>query len=278
MKEKMLPLPDQPDRPDRPFRLATTSFIYPDHILPNVRKIGSFFDEIELLVFESQPKGVLPSRADVRELGQLAQALGLSYNIHLPTDISLTDPSGTQRAKAADTLLAVVELFAPLSPTTFTLHLPMDRGTATREDFLWDKRARKGLELLVPRLPDPGLVSLETLWYDPDYLYRLVKDYGLSLCIDAGHHFKYGHDLRTTFERFKDKIPLVHLHGVDFSGPIPKGHTRLDRLPHELFMLTTQLLSTYEGTVSLEVFNLENLNRSLEKLSKVFSNIPNLEL
>jgi sugar phosphate isomerase/epimerase len=270
MKEKMLPLPD------RPFRLATTSFIYPDHILPNVRKIGPFFDEIELLVFESQP-GVLPSRAEVRELGQLAQDLGLSYNIHLPTDISLTDPSGTQRAKAADTLLAVIELFDPLSPTTFTLHLPMDRGTATREDIAWDKRAKKGLELLVPRLPDPGLISLETLWYDPGYLYRLVKDYDLSLCIDAGHHFKYGHDLRTTFERFKDKIPLVHLHGVDFSGPVPKGHTRLDRLPHELFMLTTELLTAYEGTVSLEVFNLENLNHSLAQLSRVFKNIPLLK-
>jgi sugar phosphate isomerase/epimerase len=275
MKEKMLPLPD---RPDRPFRLATTSFIYPDHILPNVRKIGPFFDEIELLVFESQP-GVLPSRADVRELDQLAQDLGLSYNIHLPTDISLTDPSGTQRAKAADTLLAVVELFAPLSPTTFTLHLPMDRGTVTREDlFAWDKRAKKGLELLVPRLPDPGLISLETLWYDPDTLYRLVKDYDLSLCIDAGHHFKYGHDLRATFERFKDNIPLVHLHGVDLSGPVPKGHTRLDRLPHELFRLTTKLLTAYEGTVSLEVFNLENLNHSLAQLSRVFKNIPILSV
>ncbi len=272
MKEKKLPLPD------RPFRLGTTSFIYPDHILPNVRKIGPFFDEIELLVFESQPKGVLPSRADIRELGQLSEDLGLSYNIHLPTDVSLTDPSGAQRAKAADTLLAVVELFAPLCPTTFTLHLPMDRGTFTREDLLaWDKRARKGLDLLVPRLPDPGLVSLETLWYAPDALWRLVKDYDLSLCIDAGHHFKYGHDLRTTFERFKDRIPLVHLHGVDFSGPAPRDHTRLDRLPHELFTLTTELLTAYEGTVSLEVFNLENLNHSLAQLSLVFKNIPILK-
>ena len=273
MNEKKLPLLN------RPFRLGTTSFIYPDHIIPNVRKIGAFFDEIELLVFESKPKGVLPSREDIRVLEQLSGELDLTYNIHLPTDISLTDPSGTQRAKAADTLLEVVELFTPLSPTTYTLHLPMDRGAFTREDLLaWDKRAKKGLALLVPRLPDPGLISLETLWYDPDTLYPLVKDYDLSLCIDAGHHFKYGHDLRTTFERFKDNIPLVHLHGVDLSGPVPKGHTRLDRLPHELFMLTTELLTAYEGTVSLEVFNLENLTRSLGKLSKVFSNIPKLEL
>ncbi|MCP4721436.1 MAG: sugar phosphate isomerase/epimerase, partial [Desulfobacteraceae bacterium] len=134
MKEN-LPLPD------RPFRLGTTSFIYPDHIIPNVRKIGAFFDEIELLVFESMP-GVLPSRSDVRELARLSEQLDLTYNIHLPTDISLTDPSGAQQAKAADTLLQVMELFSPLNPTTHTLHLPMDKGVSGREELLvWDRRA-----------------------------------------------------------------------------------------------------------------------------------------
>lgn len=266
MKENTLSLPD------RPFRLGTTSFIYPDHIIPNVRKIGAFFDEIELLVFESQPKGVLPSRADIRELGQLSGELDLRYNIHLPTDISLTDPSGTQRAKAVATLLAVVELFAPLNPTTFTLHLPMDKGVTTPADLLsWDQRAKKGLELLVPRLSDPGLISLETLWYSPVCLHPLVMDFGLSLCIDAGHHFKYGHDLRTTFEAYADRIPVVHLHGVEFSGPVPKDHIGLDQLPDEMFDQTAKLLARYEGVVSLEVFNLENLNRSLAKLSTVFS-------
>ena len=66
MNEKNPPLPD------RPFRLGTTSFIYPDHIIPNVQKIGRFFDEIELLVFESSPKGVLPSREEIRVLEQLS--------------------------------------------------------------------------------------------------------------------------------------------------------------------------------------------------------------
>ena len=271
MKEN-LPLPD------RPFRLGTTSFIYPDHIIPNVRKIGAFFDEIELLVFESMPHGVLPSRADVRELARLSEQLDLTYNIHLPTDISLTDPSGAQQAKAADTLLRVMELFSPLNPTTHTLHLPMDKGVPGREELLaWDKRARKGLELLVPRLADPGMVSVENLWYSPGTLENIVKNFNLSLCIDAGHHFKYGHDLRTTFEAHGDRIPVVHLHGVDFSGSTPKDHIGLDRLPHDLFNLTTELLATYKGVVSLEVFNLENLNRSLAKLSIVFGNIPMLE-
>jgi sugar phosphate isomerase/epimerase len=153
----------------------------------------------------------------------------------------------------------------------------MDRSSTTRQDLVaWENQAGKGLALLVPWLPDPDLVSLETLWYAPDHLYRLLEEYGLTLCVDAGHHFKYGHDLRATFEGFKGHIPLVHLHGVDFSGPVPRDHIGLDRLPQDLFTLTTEMLTAYEGTVSLEVFNLENLNRSLMKLSRVFSNIPNL--
>jgi sugar phosphate isomerase/epimerase len=268
----------KPPLPNRPFRLGTTSFIYPDHIIPNVRKIGVFFDEIELLVFESMPDGVLPSRTDIRTLGQLSGELDLTYNIHLPTDISLTDPSDDQQAKAADTLFRVMELFAPLNPTTYTLHLPMEKGTSTREELsAWDKRACQGLELLVPRLSDPGILSLETLWYSPACLKNPVTAFDLSLCIDAGHHFKYNHDLRTTFEGYGERIPVVHLHGVDFSDPAPKDHIGLDRLPDDLFHLTAELLAVYEGVVSLEVFNLENLNRSLARLSEVFGNISVLE-
>lgn len=267
MNEKKPPLKD------RPFRLGTTSFIYPDHIIPNVRKLGPFFDEVELLVFESSPGG-LPSRKDIRVLEQLSEELSVSYNIHLPTDISLTDISDSQRARATDTLLRVIELFAPLNPTTHTLHLPMDRAMIPPKDLaLWKERACRGLEHLVPLLPDPGMISLETLGYPPSCLQPLVTEFDLSLCIDAGHHFKYGHDLRSTFELFRGKIPVVHLHGVDFSGPTPRDHTRLDRLPDELFAESVQLLSAYEGVVSLEVFSLENLNCSLAKLATVFNHM-----
>ncbi len=264
---------------DRPFRLGTTSFIFPDHIIPNVRQTGAFFDEIELLVFESSPREVLPSRADIRELARLARDLDLTYNVHLPVDVSLTDLSAVKQAEAADTLLRVIELFAPLTPATHTLHLDRDRGLdqTSRENLLdWEKRARQGLERLVPGLVDPKILSLETLWYDPQTLQRLVADFDLCVCIDAGHHFKYGQDLKTTFHDFQGQVPVVHGHGVDFSGPLPKGHTSLDRLPPDLFSQLVQCLSSYSGTLSLEVFNLQDLDSSLVHLGSVFKDIPRL--
>ena len=48
-----------------PFTLATTSFIYPDDYVPNVRRLGPYLDEIELLCYESAH---LPARGTIEEL------------------------------------------------------------------------------------------------------------------------------------------------------------------------------------------------------------------
>jgi len=262
----------------RQFRLGTTSFIYPDNIIPNVRKIGKFFDEIELLVFESLPEAVLPSNEDVRELEVLGRDLDLGYNLHLPVDVSLTAESRRDRQSAADTLKQVLDRFAPLGPSTCTLHLDMDKNLLAPEDLkAWEERARKGLDLLVPDLDDPGLISVETLWYDPEILRSLVRDFGLRLCADAGHHFKYGYDIDTTFAWFREDISIVHLHGVDLTGEKPKDHIGLDRLSEIHFEQLVSHLSRFTGTVSLEVFNFLNLEASLKRLAAAFSDIPVLE-
>ncbi|HCY85389.1 MAG TPA: sugar phosphate isomerase [Desulfobacteraceae bacterium] len=263
----------------RPFRLGTTSFIYPDHIIPNVRKIGPYFDEIELLVFESIPKEVIPSAEDVQVLKALGEDLQLTYNIHLPVDISLTSYLGPERQKAADILNRVLERFAPIAPTSHTLHLDMDRDLRDGQSIAeWKDHARQGLELWVPGLDDPGMISVETLWYDPGHLTSLIEDFNLSVCLDAGHHFKYGYDLAKSFRLFDGRIPLMHLHGVDFgardSNGRPKDHQGLDRFSEEHFGQVVEELTGFKGTVSLEVFNLCNLKASLTVLDRVFESIP----
>ena len=70
------------------FRLGTTSFIYPDHYLPNVKMLGPYLNEIELLLFESAYDS-LPSKHEIKELSILAEEFDITYDIHLPIDISL---------------------------------------------------------------------------------------------------------------------------------------------------------------------------------------------
>jgi len=263
----------------RRFRLGTTSFIVPDHIIPNVIRLGPFFDEIELLVFESFPLDVLPSKADVKTLLSLAGDLNLTYNIHLPTDVSLSDESSRKRRAATDTLLRVMDRFDPLTPSTHTLHLEIPlsirqdmENRKKREE--WVNTTREGLAGFLSRLPDPSIISVETLDYPFRYMEPLIKEFHLSVCLDAGHQIRHGHDLFQTFETHRSRIPLIHLHGVDGSGPEKKDHKALDLLSQEEILKILRVLENFRGVVSLEVFNLENLTRSLSVLSRYFQNIP----
>ncbi len=350
-----------------PFKLATTSFIYPDRIVPNVKRLGSVFDEIELLIFESRPFipkfkdnnckkvnsqicsyktisrqttvinpidliDVLPSKDEIRELVNLSHSLDLTYNVHLPVDVSLTDASKTERIKAVDTIKRVLELCVPLNPTTHTLHLEFnyrktdkhnksdnynkadnrlfdsDLSYLESDDNLkiWREIARESLENLSLSLADPSIISIETLDYPFEYIADIVDEYGFSICIDAGHLIRYGYnyynhidvdsidgwnvkaqfDITTLFNRYRDKIPLVHLHGVDFSSFtssaagldstrfLPKDHQSLDKTPPSMLAPTMNLLKEFTGVVSLEVFNYKNLSDSLTLLDNFFMKLP----
>ncbi|MBW1753844.1 MAG: sugar phosphate isomerase/epimerase, partial [Deltaproteobacteria bacterium] len=115
-----------------PFKLGTTSFIYPDHITPNIRMLGPYLDEIELLFFESQPAG-MPSPQEIKEIRQLAKDFDLTYNIHLPLDISLGAPDPSKRLTAIEIIKQIIDLTAPLAPSTYTLHLPYDEADFDNE-------------------------------------------------------------------------------------------------------------------------------------------------
>ena len=106
-----------------PFKLGTTSFIYPDDYIPNVKMLGPYLDEIELLLFESLPADALPSKAVIAELSDLAREYDLTYNIHLPTDVSISAAQPEKQQQAVDTILSVIDRVAPLCPTAYSLHI-----------------------------------------------------------------------------------------------------------------------------------------------------------
>jgi len=299
-----------------PFKLATTSFIYRDRIVPNVQKLGALFDEIELLIFESRPftpkgrgimgKGmrvdpvdVLPTHQEIGQLAELSKSLDVTYNIHLPVDVSLTDRSRSERLKAVDVVRRVVELCAPLNPTTYTLHLEYDidsddlrsrplhnrpahphkgekdQGKLNQNQLKqWQDRAANSLEILSSSLSDPSLISIETLHYPFEYIGDIVDQFGMSVSIDAGHLILNGYSIDDLFEKYGERVPLIHLHGVDFSSEIPKDHRSLDKTPPDLMVSTLNVMRRFTGVVSLEVFSYEDLSSSLTFLNNVFMKEP----
>jgi sugar phosphate isomerase/epimerase len=251
-----------------PFRLGTTSFIYPDHYTPNVKHLGSYLDEIELLMFESVLPESLPESGEIKELARLAKDLDVTYNVHLPTDVSFGHPDEQKRLAAVDTIKKVIDLTAILSPSTCTLHLPYDRPSRDTETVAaWQRLVHESVGHLMDKGVPGRLISIETLDYPFDWVKPIIVDFDLSVCLDLGHLMIYGYDMASAFEQYADRTAVIHLHGVEDG----QDHIALDRLSAKQIAAVMRILQQYTGTVSMEVFCFEHLKKSLAFLEKCWN-------
>ena len=244
-----------------PFRLGTTSFIYPDLYSENVRQLGTYLDEIELLFFESRDPGCFPSDYEIGELVRLKNEYDLSYNVHLPTDVDISTPDPSERETAINHYLKVMDITRALDPVTYTLHVPFEPGKPGGE-ALWRAYSLKGIRSLLSNGLDPRKLSVETLFYPADLLKPLLDEFDLSLCLDVGHVILGGGDPLAVYEAFRSRISIIHLHGVH------KGcdHCALDLFDPSMFSKIRSILKDFSGSVSIEVFSFDDLERSLNYL------------
>ena len=246
-----------------PFMLATTSFIYPDLYAPNIRMLGPFVDEIELLFFDSTYSGSLPSKDRIDELARLAEAYEVTYNIHLPTDVSLTAHHREARATAVDHIRTVLKRTRRLHPTAAVLHLPMDKGLTSGEMNSWLHRTREGVAKICEGNTDFHKIAVETLDYPLERAMPIVEEFDLAICMDIGHLLVCGYDPAAFYERHADRIRIIHLHGVRDG----KDHLGLHHLDRNQSRMMIDILSRFKGVVSLEVFSYRHLARSLDHLA-----------
>ena len=88
-----------------------------------------------------------------------------------------------------------------------------------------------------------------------------------SVCLDIGHLIIYGADIPSVFNDCAESVSIIHLHGVKEG----KDHGPLDQLPDNLLRFLVQKLKTFDGTVSLEVFNYIDLSSSLSFLERCWN-------
>ncbi len=247
------------------FKICTTSFIYPAGYVENVRRVGPFFDEIELLVFETPARKGDICRRDVEILKTFGKEFDFTYNVHLPYDISLCHSDTRKQKNAAKTLKSVMDLLSPLSPSSYTLHLPFIGNSQNKADIKnWREKTEKGLLMLLETGVEPGIIAIENLDYPFEWIYPAIEKFNLSVCMDMGHLFLYGYDHKNFFDKYKDKILIIHLHGVKDG----KDHLALDCLPKILQNDTVNILKKFEKTLSLEIFSYNNLISSLNLFEK----------
>jgi sugar phosphate isomerase/epimerase len=243
-----------------PFKIGTTSFIYPDTYAGNVARLGSFFDEIELLFFESDPPDNLPDKDEIQILAQLGHDLDIAYNVHLPYDVDPGHADDRVRHHAVDILKTVFDLSVPLTPSTHTLHLPLERPDPD-PGFLkkWRKNLRESFKQLLDHGLSGHLISIENLNYPFHWIEDIVFEFDLGICLDIGHLIAREFDINLAFQKYADRIRIIHPHAVDG----PKDHLGMDRLMENRRSEITRILERFTGTVSIEVFSFENLASSL---------------
>ena len=244
-----------------PFKIGTTSFIYPDHYIPNVKMLGPYLDEIELLFFESQGPEALPPRTVITELCRLAAEFDLSYNVHLPTDISISDRNSARQRFAVETMIRVMELVQPLDPSALVLHVPFDEKSYDNSIVAnWRDRVYQSLLKIKSTVEIPDIIAIETLDYPLELLEDVLLDLDLMICLDLGHLMIYDYDLLEVFNKYAFKTSVLHLHGVEND----RDHIALDRLSEKSASSVLQVLKKYTGVVSLEVFSFDDLKSSLK--------------
>lgn len=253
-------------KPDYPFKLCTTTFIYPADWVTNARALGRSFDELELLLFESGRPDSLPAPEAVGELADLAGELDFTWNVHLPIDIHPGHPDRKVRQQAVDVVKRILDLTAPLAPTTHTLHLP---GITGRPDEAAGQQWQDCLQATLESILGSGIPgSSLTIENIPDYPLEmalpLIDAFGLEVCLDIGHLLVSGASISAAFEMFNDRITLVHIHGVAEG----RDHRSLDRLSQKWRDALFNALKLFTGVVSLEVFSKKHLLASLACLQK----------
>ncbi|MBI4787768.1 MAG: sugar phosphate isomerase/epimerase [Chloroflexi bacterium] len=237
----------------RAFRLGSTSYVYPDDILPNVRKLAPVVDDIELVLFESDDYGAnLPDSSTVAELNALARDHDLTFTVHLPLDLDW------RAARTFDRILRAVDATHPLDPFAYVLHLD---GRALRGEpsaavvAQWQAESGRALDRILTRV-DAARLCIENLEaWSPEFFGEIVRERNLARCVDVGHFWLHNADPLPHLQEHFARTRVIHMHGINGRDHQSLAHQPRGDVTRVLDFLVR---ARYTGVLTLEVFGLDD--------------------
>jgi hypothetical protein len=223
------------------FKLATTSFIIKDTRINNAIFLCNKIDELELLYFDSKNIYDIPNDFEINQLKKIP----INYNIHMPTDIDLTEEINWEK------MVLFARKLKILKPSTYTIH-PID-----------NKNFYYGLEKFAA-LFSP--VSIENLNNNLN-IFKIIKNTNIDICFDLGHAILYNLNIKNFLKEYENKITHIHLHGV-FKNIDHKSINYLDR---KLLRYIIDFAISKKVTLCIEVFNEKDFCSSLHTLNNMIS-------
>ncbi len=245
------------------FKIASTSYIYPGDILFNVDKLKDKVDGIQLIFFESPENSNLPNPVDIDALNRIANEHDLKYFIHLPIDIDLSTGNKLKKEKNLNSIKKIIKIGERLDCKFYIAHLISPACTG-KDHAISIKNIEQSLNTLFKHIPVKDKFLIENADHRVKVLDHFLFEYGLGLCLDIGH-LALQQSLISTIHYYKEKIKLIHIHGIDENK---KDHKSLKYYKtHELKTILTALTQTETEFLIIEVFDEESLSESNKLLN-----------
>jgi len=252
-----------------PFRLGCTSYVYPEDLLPNVRKMAPIVDDIEIVFFETESLSNLPDTVVISELLQIQKEYGNTYTIHFPIDKRAASPDREERRYFQKQALKIMRLTLPLCPFAYILHLEGIHENANPSELeAWKSCSMETCEAILNSSGvESSTIAVENLWYPTEWNEDIVENFGFSFCMDVGHLWLYQYDWEAILRQYLKNTRVIHLHGVCHG----KDHLSIEKNDQlSLKKLATEYLPIFKNVVTLEVFSEEATFGSIRRLKALW--------
>jgi sugar phosphate isomerase/epimerase len=250
------------------YRLGATSFVYPAGWLENVQRLvrEAQVRDVELLFFDIEGPGGLPSGAELAGLARCRREHDLTYCLHTPLAASLASSDESRRRAGVLSVLSAIRAAAELEPENIVLHVYLgdrERDVRPRDLPAWRARAARSFEELAAAGVALSRCCVELIDYDLRLLDEVLLRFELGVALDVGHLHRDGQALAELVGHFLPRTRVVQWHGTDASG---RDHRSLAHVPREQarWLLSTLHDAGYRGVLTLEVFRPEDFRESLE--------------
>ena len=244
-------------------RMGGTSWVVAGGLADNAKALSQEVSDMEIVLFDTPQASNIPTSDEILRLKELCGELDISCTVHFPTDLCLSQGKKQQTA-CEESCLEIAELFAPLEPFAWILHLDGDiRGEDIPSYNIerWRTLANSSLNSIAVKTGFAQKICVETLDYDFCYADDIVLQNGLSICTDVGHLVRYRRDVTASLQKYLPHTKVLHIHGVKADGT---DHVDMSYFDTELLREVLSLCDDgIERVMSMEVFE-EDYHKSLE--------------
>ena len=247
-------------------KIGATSYIYPDNIIPNVRKLVNLVDDIELVLFEGKDYSNLPTEEDVNTLTKISEETGLSYTVHLPIDLDICSKDAEFRNFSLRRMVEIMKLTSFLNPRGYIIHLPRNK---VESEEMWVLRAVRSLSDIFIEFENESIL-IENLSYPIRHIIPIIEEFNFNLCLDISHALRCSDSWEEIFDNNFSKIKVIHFYGPEVEG---EGHTGLQRAERTFVksVIDKIVSSKFSGLLTLEVFGTEDFFESKRILEEEIS-------